>query len=392
MKVCIFSGVIALNKNNIDVRKNYLLEKVQFFGTKSIKLEILSPSVAGIEYFKAENIVYTEFAFLQKKGFKLFSSFVCSMPALFKVDCDIVHCLNYQAFFSAHIVNFFRQKRFVILFEAMGLAFAESEISAKKSLKTRLLRPIVIYLERLAFKKSDAVIVYTEILKEFVIQHFKLDNDRIFVVPHGVALDGMCNDIVSADISSVFPEGKSIAMYAGLLSELHGTPYLMDIALFLSTNRPDICLMVLGSGPMKERFEEFIEKHGLSNVIMTGFLPSEQIPYYLKKADVLLIPHSRCLQTELDQPTKLFEYLKAGKPIVSFNFEAVAEVVKDASVLVRSDDAVSFAEGIIQVIDNKDHYLKLALEARSIVNYYSWENAAEKQYNAYKVLYENRVR
>jgi Glycosyltransferase len=385
MKVCIYSGVISLDKNNSDVRKNYLLERIRHFGNKSIDFKILSPLSSNIEFLEYDNLEYDHYLYIQKKGLKLLSSMLFSIPKLIDVDCDILHCLNYQSFLIAKFVNSFRKQKYIIIFEAMGLAYAESTIDATSSLKVKLLRPVINRLERLAFQKSDGVIVYTEILRQYVTDHFNINKEKTYVVPHGVNLDNEKHRSIDPDILPInCPKDNQIAMYVGSLSELHGTPYLMQIALELSVKKPDVCLLILGTGPLKNQFERYIEEKKLKNVILTGYLSSDKVALYLEKADVLLIPHSHCLQTELDPPTKLFEYLKAGKPIVSFNFKAISEIVGDTAVLIVPDNPSKFTDGIIDVLDNKEHYLKLAEKGRLIVGGYSWEVSAEKLYHVYK--------
>jgi glycosyltransferase involved in cell wall biosynthesis len=389
MKICIFSGVISLGKNNSDVRKNYLIERIKYFGSKSSNFSILSPLVSNIEYLNYDNFEYIHYRCIQKKGMKLLSSMVFSIPKLIRIDCEVLHCLNYQSFLVASLVNFFRKEKYLLIFEAMGLAFAESTIDAKSSLKVKILESTIYRLEKRAFKKSDGVIVYTELLKHYITEHFNIEKEKIFVIPHGVDL----NDEEHLRVDSHFlslncPKDNPIAMYVGSLSELHGTPYLMQIALELSVRKPDVCLLILGTGPLKDQFERYVEEKQLKNVILTGYISPDKVSLYLKKADALLIPHSHCLQTELDPPTKLFEYLKTGKPIISFNFKAIAEIVGDIAVLIEPDNPSKFAEGIIDVLENKEHYLKVAENGRSIVEQYSWQASAEKQYRLYEEVYE----
>ncbi|SFM56767.1 glycosyltransferase [Methanolobus profundi] len=383
MRVCIFSGVISLDRDNIDVRKNYLLERVKYFGDKDFDLEIMSPSAKKMDYLDYDNLYYTHYQYLPKKGIKMISALLFSFPKLVKVDCDIVHCFNYQALFVAHIANIFRARKYITVFEAMGLADAESTTSTNASLKVRILRPYIRYFETYAFKKSKGVIVYTSIIKDYVINHFGIDGNKICVVPHGVDVDFCNNEVEIPNFQRELSKYGAIAMYVGSLSRLHGTPHLMSVIDELNAKRPDVLFLILGTGPFKEELESFIERKQLDNVILVGYVPSEIIPFYLKKADVLLIPHSKCLQTELDPPTKLFEYLKAGKPIVSFDFKAVKEVVGDKAILVEPENIVSFADGIIKVLDNKVYYLERAKEAVSIVASYSWEASAEELFKAY---------
>jgi glycosyltransferase involved in cell wall biosynthesis len=389
MKVCIFSGVISLGKNNSDVRKNYLVERIRYFGSKSINFTILSPLVSDIEYLNYDNFEYIHYHCIPKKGLKLLSSMVFSIPKLIRIDCDVLHCLNYQSFLVASLINFFRKQKYLLIFEAMGLAFAESTIDSKSSLKVKILESIINQLERSAFRKSDGVIVYTEILKHYVTEHFNIEKEKIFVVLHGVDLNDEEHMSIESELQPInCLKGNHIAMYVGSLSELHGTTYLMQIALELSIRKPDVCMLILGTGPLKDKFERYVEENKLNNVFLTGYVSSDKVPCYLERADVLLIPHSRCLQTELDPPTKLFEYLKTGKPIVSFNFKAIAEIVGDTAVLIDADDSSKFTDGIIEVLDNKERYQKLAEKGKLIVEQYSWQVSAEKQYLVYNEVYK----
>ena len=102
-----------------------------------------------------------------------------------------------------------------------------------------------------------------------------------------------------------------------------------------------------------------------------------------------MIPHAKCLQTELDQPTKLFEYLVSGKPIVSFNLKAIAEVLGNNAVLVEPDNPKALAGGILTLIDNERLCREFGEKGIRIVKEYSWEVSAKKQYYLYKHLYEN---
>jgi Glycosyltransferase len=386
MKVCIYSGVISLDKNNTDVRKNYLLERIKYLGEKDFSLEVLSPYSPSVDYLEYNNLHYRHYPYIKRKGIKLLSCLFFSFPILINLNCNMIHCLNYQSFFVAHIANILRKNKFIIIFESMGLADAESSTSVTNSFKVKMLRPFIRFFENYAFRKSDGVIVYNKIIKDYVVCHFRIDSEKVFVVPHGVDI-GRNSQVNELPFFKEFSKFEFIAMYVGSLSRLHGTPYLMSVILELSAKRPEILFLVLGTGPFKEEFETFIEKNQLKNVILAGYISSTMVPLYLKKADVLLIPHSKCLQTDLDPPTKLFEYLHAGIPIVSFNFKAVKEIVGSKSVLVEPDDSNAFAEGILKVLDNKDYYSNLAKEAISIVDSYSWKASAEELFNVYMHFY-----
>lgn len=74
----------------------------------------------------------------------------------------------------------------------------------------------------------------------------------------------------------------------------------------------------------------------LRNVHLLGRRSHEVVPAYLNGLDVCLVPYSITPYTESGIPTKLFEYLAAGKPVV-------ASEMPEIRALALPDGAVAFA-------------------------------------------------
>ena len=129
-----------------------------------------------------------------------------------------------------------------------------------------------------------------------------------------------------------------------------------------------------------------LKKEQLKNVITLGIIPRTQIPTYLELADILVIPHTKCLQNNLDLPTKLFEYFEAGKPVVSSNLKAIVDVAEGAVVFVDPDDPQSLAEGINKVLKDKKLAKRLGVNGKKLVEKYSVEKSVMAMYAAYKTL------
>ena len=64
---------------------------------------------------------------------------------------------------------------------------------------------------------------------------------------------------------------------------------------------------------------------------MVGTKPYETLPSYLANIDVCLIPFKINQITLASNPIKMYEYLAAGKPVVS---TALPEVIQNASKIV----------------------------------------------------------
>ncbi len=85
-----------------------------------------------------------------------------------------------------------------------------------------------------------------------------------------------------------------------------------DLVSYLAEKRPHWSFVLVGNlEGQKERF------NSQSNVHFLGPRRHEELPNYLKRFHVCIIPYLVNEHTQTVFPTKLFEYLAAGKPVVS---------------------------------------------------------------------------
>ncbi|KKG87426.1 hypothetical protein DU57_02430 [Methanosarcina mazei] len=399
MKVAIFTGTINLKKRNKDVRRLYIHERLKYLThTDDIQLEIITPQINENDLLLSENIEYNTYKFINRKHLRSISAFLYSGNKLINTKCELLHCYTYQATILAWLTNFIRKEKYIIIFEPMGLLYEESNVDKKFSTKTKPLKHLIkfvyIEIEELLFKKSDAIIVYTDNLREYTSKRFAINIEKIFVVPHGINLNTPPIDEEKTDSirnKLKIPDTNKIIMYGGSLSELHGTPYLIEAINYVNEKRQNISFIILGRGVLENKLKKYVSDNKLTNIYLLGFVSPEEMGYYLSLANILLIPHARCMQTELDQPTKLFEYLVSGKPIVSFNLKAIAEIIGKNGVLVEPDNPKALADGILSLVDNENLCGKLGAKGKIIAKKYSWEISAKKQASLYKELYEKCI-
>jgi glycosyltransferase involved in cell wall biosynthesis len=137
---------------------------------------------------------------------------------------------------------------------------------------------------------------------------------------------------------------KPIALFSGNLA-----PHKVDFKLidFLCGKRIDWDIVLVG--PLWEGFS----KRGLEwlrrmpNLKFTGHVQYEQLPGYLKAADVLIIPYLVNNVTSNVFPIKFFEYLATGKPVVATALPSLADY-KDYVKLC--DTYQGFAMGVREVL------------------------------------------
>ncbi|HKO96201.1 MAG TPA: glycosyltransferase [Pyrinomonadaceae bacterium] len=115
-----------------------------------------------------------------------------------------------------------------------------------------------------------------------------------------------------------------------------------DLVVQLARRRPDWDFVLVGS-----TFSADIKQLSkLANVYLVGEKHYAEIPEWLGKFDVAIIPFRRTLLTEATNPVKVFEILASGKPLVSVPIPEVAclePLVRTASSAEEFDQEISSA-------------------------------------------------
>src|SRR6185295_18121180 len=83
----------------------------------------------------------------------------------------------------------------------------------------------------------------------------------------------------------------------------------------VAERRPDARFVLAGGRPVQiEAARVQAERAGVAScVVFAGQRPFEEIPLFLDAADVLVSPRS----TGTNTPLKIYQYLRAGRPIVA---------------------------------------------------------------------------
>lgn len=391
MKVAIFTGTIELNNNQtinqryINVRQVYVTERLKYLvNYKNLELNLICPS--GIkEDLKDLNINFTFYKMSKRKHFKYITSVISSFIKLLKTDCDIVHCYGSLLAESIIITQKVRRKKFKIIFEPLGVLEEELKIHSRSSWKSKILGPYLLWKSNWMFTRADGIIAYSNAMKNYFSRHHNIEPENIFFVPKGVDMNFIDDhkDSIDIDLKKLLNlEGKKLIVYTGSISELHGIRTLIKTMEFIQKLDKRIILLLVGDGPLIHHIKDFIKKKNLKNVVLIGFIPRKLISGYLRIADLLVIPHPKG-SGEVDPPTKLFEYLITGKPIVASNLKAIAEVVGENAVLVEPDNPQALAEAILKILKDEKLAKKLGKNVKKIAENYSWDETARKTYDAY---------
>ena len=235
------------------------------------------------------------------------------------------------------------------------------------------------WLFKYLIKKFDKIITLTHGSKELFLAA-GLPNDRTMVAPDGVDLEKFDVNInkIQARKKLNLPLNKKIALYCGSLY-LYGWKGV-GILLAAAKILPEDYLVVLVGGEPNE-LAKIKKEYDISNLLLAGRRSREEVPYYLKSADVLVLPNKSGdkMSEQYTSPLKLFEYMASGVPIVASDLPSLREVLSEQnSFLVKPNSPPSLAKGIQAVLADGVLAERFARQALIEVKKYTWEKRAER--------------
>lgn len=152
--------------------------------------------------------------------------------------------------------------------------------------------------------------------------------------------------------------GPFTFVYTGSLSERKdGVLSLVAAFRQLLDTHPDIRLDMYGHGyPHEaEAVRELIGRQDLADVVrLHAAIPASEVPAVLRGASALVLCRPSSKQATGGFPTKLAEYLAAGRPVVVTRTGDIGLYLENgvSAYLVPPDNVEAFAEGMRRVVDD----------------------------------------
>ena len=226
----------------------------------------------------------------------------------------------------------------------------------------------------------------TEALRRVLSDTFGLDPEKleILVAPNGVELERY------QDLTTPEEARQQLGLPAGFTAGYTGHFYEgrgMNLMLELARALPDIqFLWVGGEASDVAHWDARLKAEKLENITLTGFVGNSRLPHYQAAAEVLLMPYGTSIagsgggnSAEIASPMKMFEYLAAGRAILSSDLPVIHEVLnKDTAVFCPPDDLAVWTNALLSLRDDPVRCAALASAARQTASMYTWQARAER--------------
>ncbi len=266
-----------------------------------------------------------------------------------RADVVVVSSPTFFSVFAARAIARWRRARLVLEVRDLWPA-------AMVELGVITNRRVVHALEALEmsnYRAADAVVVVTEGFRENLVGR-GIPPSKVHTIRNGADLERFgprtggqaAAETVAAVRSRLGARpGEALVLYAGAHGISHALANVVGAAGKLAGE--PIHFALVGDGAEKASIEAQVERAGLANVTLLPSVGRDEMPGLLAAADICLVPLRDVPLFQSFIPSKMFEYLAAGRAVIgALRGEAAGILVDAGALVVEPEDQAALADAV----------------------------------------------
>jgi glycosyltransferase involved in cell wall biosynthesis len=226
---------------------------------------------------------------------------------------------------------------------------------------------------------------------EFRSERSRRTDQTVIIAPNGVDMESYEDMLDSQEARRQLnlKDGLTVG-FTGHIYPGRGADLLFELAMGM----PQVnFLWVGGTSELVEFWRGKLNEVNVVNVTMTGFVQHSRVPLYQAASDILLMPYSRSIEAssgqdiaEVINPMKMFEYMAAGRAIVTADLPVIREVLNKKNAVFCEpvgeenweSGIGSWKSSIEALLANEEQRFALGSQAREDVQGYTWTARAQR--------------
>ncbi|MEO0598108.1 MAG: glycosyltransferase [Chloroflexota bacterium] len=256
-----------------------------------------------------------------------------------------INPLLIQAHFGTHAHNVLPLVHkldipFIVYYHGFDATMSRAYAESKPHLRN--------YLQQLPRLHAESTLVLTQsnYLRERVIQDWGYPAEKVRT--HYIGIEP------SDEAPLPLSQREPMVLFVARLVEKKGARYLLDAMKTVQERYPDVELVMVGSGVLREQLEAQADALKL-NVRFLGWQVAHQVADLMKRARIFCVPSVNAKSGDAEGFGMVFlEAQRAGTPVISTQHGGIVESVADGVVgtLVPEKQPAPLADAILDLLDD----------------------------------------
>lgn len=275
----------------------------------------------------------------------------------YKARYDVVHCVE-----EAGLIG-------VLLKWLRGYKLVYEKHSHISSYKRGPLRNVVLgiykYLEAFVIRKADLTFAGPGVYKEVTAIIKQGCAQVIYCIPSSRVTSNMQRaEEIRRQLA--LADDDLLITYVGTFAQYQGIDLLISAIPEVLKEGNNAQFLIIGGFPEEiEQYKGLLDGCGvLDHVSFLGIINPDETAHYLFASDILLSPRT----AGKTNPIKIFDYLKANRPIVATNHISNSRILDESMCQLTEVEATDFARGILDLMKDADRRDRLAKQGKKLID------------------------
>jgi len=290
---------------------------------------------------------------------------------------DIYHANDLDTLLPNYLVAKIRKKH--LIYDSHEYFLGVPEIQNRKIVKM-----VWTSIERFIFPKLKYIITVNQSIADL----YQKDYNKNLIIVRNLPLKQDVKKTKTRKELNI-PTDKTIVILQGAgINVDRGAEELLE-AIALS-NR--FVLYIVGTGDVIEQLKQRAEKKDLKNkVVFVGRIPYLEMMQYTLNADIgVTLDKDTNINYRFSLPNKIFDYMKAGVPILASDLKEVANIINTyrVGIIIPNHEPNTILEGLKNIANNKERIQTFKTNGKKAIEKLNWETEVKEVENIYKQLIE----
>ena len=332
----------------------------------------------GIRVVRVKTYITANEGFLRRILDYLSFMVTSFIAGLFQKRPDVIVGTSPQFFTvcSAWMLSVFHRRPFVFELRDLWPASIKAVGAMKDGRVIRMLERMEMFL----YRRATAIVSVTNAFKDELMAR-GIDGSKIAVVINGVDLQRYSpRDKDQALAREYQLENKFVVGYIGTHGMAHALHRVLEAADRLR-DHGDIVFLLVGSGAQREELIKRAREMGLTNVCFIPRQAKERMPAVWSLCDVSLIQLKDDPLFESVIPSKIFESMGMGLPILlSLPKGEASGIIENtgAGIVIPPEQPEQLAAAVVRLYENPDVRATLAKASLAAAEHYSRDRQANR--------------